>query len=185
MSLSATREFTMFRIIIVAALLAVFGKGDAVAAEALKKIRIASKAAGESLVPYTISQRLGFYREEGMDVDVVVTRGTVTTQVVLSGAVDYGNGGSIPAILGGARMKILVVSSDKPAQHLVVSPKITDIKQLNGKTVAISDASGNSTLLFREMLKKAGVNLETVQMRALGDPSVRLGALLAGTVDAT
>jgi ABC-type nitrate/sulfonate/bicarbonate transport system substrate-binding protein len=35
------------------------------------------------------------------------------------------------------------------------------------------------------MLKKAGVNVDTVQMRALGEPSVRLGALLAGTVDAT
>src|SRR5262245_29572959 len=119
MSLSATREFTMSRIIIVAALLACFGRGDAVAAEALKKIRIASKAAGESLVPYMISQRLGFYREEGMDVDVIVTRGTVTSQVVVSGAVDYSNGGSIPAILGGARLKILQVSTDKPSQYQI------------------------------------------------------------------
>ncbi len=154
-------------------------------AEALKKIRIASKAAGESLVPYVIPQRLGFYREEGLDVEVVVTRGTVTTQVVVSGAVDYGNGGSIPAMLGGARLKILQVSTDKPSQYLVVSPKITNIKQLNGKTVAISDASGNSTLLFRELLSKNGVAVDTVQMRALGEPSVRFGALLAGTVDAT
>ena len=177
---SAIVKFLVFTALILAASAAESG-----AAEALKKIRIASKAPGESLVPYMISQRLGFYRDEGYDVDVIVTRGTVTTQVVLSGAVDYGNGGSIPAILGGARMKILVVSTDKPSQHLVVSPKITDIKQLNGKTVAISDASENSTLLFREMLKKAGVNIETVQMRALGEPSVRLGALLAGTVDAT
>jgi NitT/TauT family transport system substrate-binding protein len=175
----------MFRIIIVAALLACFGRGDAVAAEALKNIRIASKAAGESLVPYMISQRLGFYRDEGMDVDVIVTRGTVTTQVVVSGAVDYSNGGSIPAILGGARLKILQVSTDKPSQYLVVSPKITSMKQLNGKTVAISDSSGNSTLLFRELLSKNGVAVETVQLRALGEPSVRLGALLSGTVDAT
>jgi ABC-type nitrate/sulfonate/bicarbonate transport system substrate-binding protein len=132
-----------------------------------------------------ISQRLGFYREEGMDVDVIVTRGTVTTQVIVSGAVDYSNGGSIPAILGGARLKILQVSTDKPSQYLVVSPKITNMKQLNGKTVAISDSSGNSTLLFRELLSKNGVAVETVQLRALGEPSVRLGALLAGTVDAT
>ena len=109
----------------------------------------------------------------------------MTTQVVVSGAVDYGNGGSIPAMLGGARMKILQVSTDKPSQYLVVSPKITNMKQLNGKTVAISDASGNSTLLFRELLSKNGVAVDTVQMRALGEPSVRFGALLAGTVDAT
>ena len=108
----------MFRIIIVAVLLAGFGKGDAVAAEALKKIRIASKAAGESLVPYIISQRLGFYREEGMNVDVIVTRGTVTTQVVVSGAVDYSNGGSIPAILGGARLRF---SRSARISHLSIS----------------------------------------------------------------
>lgn len=178
-------RFLIFRLLAVAALFLSASAAEIYAAETLKKIRIASKAPGESLVPYMIAQRLGFYRAEGLESEVIVTRGTVTTQVVLSGAVDYGNGGSIPAILGGARMKILLVSSDKPSQHLVVSPKITDIKQLNGKTVAISDTSGNSTLLFREMLKKAGVNVETVQMRALGEPSVRLGALLAGTVDAT
>ena len=173
------------RLIIVSALLVGADIAQSNAAEALKKIRIASKAAGESLVPYVIPQRLGFYREEGLDVDVIVTRGTVTTQVVVSGAVDYSNGGSIPAILGGARIKILQVSTDKPSQYLVVSPKITSMKQLNGKTVAISDSSGNSTLLFRELLSKNGVAVETVQLRALGEPSVRLGALLGGAVDAT
>ena len=175
----------MFRITI-AALVLVFSQVEvSQAGEALKKIRIASKAAGESLAPYVISQRFGFYRDEGVDVDVIVTRGTVTTQVVVSGAVDYGNGGSIPAILGGARMKILQVSTDKPSQYLVVSPKITSIKQLNGKTVAISDSFGNSTLLFRELLSKNGVAIESLQMRALGEPSVRLGALVSGAVDAT
>jgi ABC-type nitrate/sulfonate/bicarbonate transport system substrate-binding protein len=175
----------MWQIFIALMLFLYAGTPRAFGGEALKKIRIASKAPGESLVPYVIPQRLGFYREEGLDVDVIVTRGTVTTQVVVSGAVDYGNGGSIPAMLGGARMKILQVSTDKPSQYLVVSPKITNIKQLNGKTVAISDAAGNSTLLFRELLSKNGVAVDTVQMRALGEPSVRFGALLAGTVDAT
>jgi len=175
----------VLKVLLPALLLTGLGLPPAFGGEALKKIRIASKAPGESLAPYVISQRLGFYREEGLEAEVIVTRGTVTTQVVVSGAVDYGNGGSIPAILGGARMKILQVSSDKPSQYLVVSPKIASVKQLNGKTVAISDTSGNSTLLFRELLKKNGVAVDTVQMRALGDPGVRLGALLAGTVDAT
>lgn len=179
------KEFTIATIVLLALVFLCSGVTETFGAEGLKKIRIASKAAGESLVPYMISQRLGFYREEGLDVDVIVTRGTVTTQVVLSGAVDYGNGGSIPAILGGARLKILEVSTDKPSQYLVVSPKITNVKQLSGKTVAISDASGNSTLLLREVLKKNGVAVDTVRMRALGAPSVRFGALLAGTVDGT
>lgn len=175
----------MLRNLIIALLLAQGALPPAFGAEALKKIRIASKAPGESLLPYVIAQRLGFYREEGFDVDVIVTRGTVTTQVVVSGAVDYGNGGSIPAILGGARMKILQVSTDKPSQYLVVSPRIANMKQLAGKVIATSDASGNSTLLLRELLTKNGIALDTVQMRALGEPSVRFGALMSGAVDAT
>ena len=39
-----------------------------------------ARAPGEALLPYLIAQRFGFYREEGFDVDVIVTRGTVTTQ---------------------------------------------------------------------------------------------------------
>src|SRR5229473_3552297 len=171
--------------VLVFALLLLTGAHSALGAEALKKIRIASKGGGEALVPYVIPQRLGFYREEGLDVDVLVTRGTVTTQVVVSGAVDYSNGGSIPAILGGAHLKIILVNSDKPAQYLVTSPKIAAIKQLRGKSVAISDTSGNSTLILREFLAKNGVSIDSVQMRALGEPSVRLGALLTGAVDAT
>lgn len=137
------------------------------------------------MLPYLISQRLGFYKDEGLDVDVIVTRGTVTTQVVVSGAVDYSNGGSIPAILGGARLKILLISTDKPAQYMVSSPKISQLKQLAGKTIAVSDASGNSTLILRELLAKNGVASDSVQMRTLGEQSVRLGALLGGAVDAT
>ena len=111
---------------------------------------------------------MGFYKEEGLDVDVIVTRGTVTTQVVVSGAVDYSNGGSIPAMLGGARLKILLISTDKPAQYLVTSAKISQPKQLAGKTIAVSDSAGNSTLILRELLAKNGVPIESVQMRPSG-----------------
>ena len=175
----------MWRGLIMLALLLELATAQAFGAEALKKIRIASKGAGESLLPYVISQRLGFYREEGLDVDAIVTRGTVTTQVVVSGAVDYSNGGSIPAMLAGARLKILLINTDKPAQHLVTSAKITNMKQLAGKSIAVSDASGNSTLLMREMLSKNGVAIDTLQMRPLGEQGVRYGALLSGAVDAT
>jgi ABC-type nitrate/sulfonate/bicarbonate transport system substrate-binding protein len=77
------------------------------------------------------------------------------------------------------------VNSDKPAQYLVTSPKIANIKQLSGKAMAISDTSGNSTLILREFLAKNSVAIDSLQLRALGEPAVRLGALLTGAVDAT
>ena len=147
----------MLRLLIAVTLASCLGLPQAFGAEALRKVRIASKGGGETLLPYPIPQRLGFYKEEGLDVDVIVTRGTVTTQVVVSGAVDYSNGGSIPAMLGGARLKILLISTDKPAQYLVSSAKISQATQLAGKTIAVSDSAGNSTLILRELLAKNGV----------------------------
>jgi ABC-type nitrate/sulfonate/bicarbonate transport system substrate-binding protein len=154
---------TRMPIICLLAMIFCCGVQFAQAADGLKTIRIASKGSGEA----------------------IVTRGTVTTQVVVGGAVDYSNGGSIPAILGGAHLKIILINTDKPAQHLVVSSKIAQMKQLAGKSVAVSDAAGNSTLLLREMLSKNGVAVDTLQFRPLGEQTVRYSALLSGAVDAT
>jgi ABC-type nitrate/sulfonate/bicarbonate transport system substrate-binding protein len=63
------------------ALFYLFGTTQSADAQSVKKIRIASKGGGETLLPYLIPQRLGFYKEKKLDVDVIVTRGTVTTQV--------------------------------------------------------------------------------------------------------
>jgi ABC-type nitrate/sulfonate/bicarbonate transport system substrate-binding protein len=107
-----------FVFVLLFALSYLFGATQSADAQSLKKIRIASKGGGETLLPYLIPQRLGFYKEEGLDVDVIVTRGTVTTQVVVSGAVDYSNGGSIPAVLGVAQhaqtkgFRVLAYSGD-------------------------------------------------------------------------
>jgi ABC-type nitrate/sulfonate/bicarbonate transport system substrate-binding protein len=60
----------MLKFLIVLTLAWCFGLPQAFSAEALRKIRIASKGGGETLLPYLIPQRLGFYKEEGLDVDV-------------------------------------------------------------------------------------------------------------------
>ena len=61
---------TIFRGLWAAVLVLHMGIRPVFAAEPLKKIRIASKAPGESLIPYVIAQRLGFYRDEGLDVTI-------------------------------------------------------------------------------------------------------------------
>jgi ABC-type nitrate/sulfonate/bicarbonate transport system substrate-binding protein len=156
-----------------------------VGAEPLKKIWISSKGAGETMLPYVIAQRLGFYSEEGLQSEVVVTRGTIAAQALLGGSVGFTNATVLPAILNGARLKIVLVDSDKPAQYLVSSPKIASLNQLVGKTVAISDFSGNAFLLMRDLLAKHGVPIGEVKLRVFGEPNLRLNALMNDLVDAT
>ena len=156
-----------------------------VSAQPLKKFWISSKGSGETTLPYVIAQRLGFYSEEGLQPEIVVTRGTIATQTLIAGSVGYTNAAVLPAILSGARLKIVLNAADKPAQYLVSSPKITNLKQLVGKTVAISDFSGNAFLIMRDLLARTGVPITDVQLRVFGEPNLRLNALLTNTVDAT
>jgi ABC-type nitrate/sulfonate/bicarbonate transport system substrate-binding protein len=154
-------------------------------AQSLKKIIFSAKGGGEAMLPFVISQRLGFYKEEGLQSEVVVTRGTIATQALIGGSVGYTNAAVLPAVFSGARLKIILNSADKPAQYLVASPKITTLKQLAGKTVAISDFSGNAYLIMRDLLARTGVPIADIKMRVFGEVSLRLNALLTDTVDAT
>ena len=144
-----------------------------------------TKGGGESMLPFVISQRLGFNREEGFQAEVVVTRGTIATQALLSGSVGYTNANVLPAVFSGARLKYIVNSADRPAQYLVSSAKITSLKQLSGKTVAISDFSGNAYLIMKDLLARQGVPIGELKLRAFGEANVRLNALLSDSVDAT
>src|SRR5574341_1030809 len=113
----------------------------ALSAEPLKKVRISTRGLGLSVLPYMIGQRLGFYRAEGIEAEPIVTRGTVAIQTLIASSVDYTNALPIPAILRGIPLKVLTVISDKPSHYIVVSPKMTNLKQLIGKTIGISDFS--------------------------------------------
>ena len=158
---------------------------SSLAAQPLKKIMFSAKGAGESMLPFVISERLGFYRDEGVQAEIVVTRGTIASQALIGGSVGYTNANVLPAILNGARLKTILNNADKPAQYLVSSPKISSLKQLPGKTVAISDFSGNAFLIMKDLLARTGVPIADVKLRVFGEANLRLNALLTDSVDAT
>jgi ABC-type nitrate/sulfonate/bicarbonate transport system substrate-binding protein len=168
------------------AFLTMFRAGLCFSAEPLKQIYIMTSSMSEKILPYVIGQRLGFYRQEGFDVDVVLVRGSVAIQGVMAGSADYINHTSIfPAIMRGIPLRMLLVDSDKPTFYLVTSPKITSFKDLVGKTLAIDDFAGNAGLIARELLTKNGVPVNEVKFRVLGPPPYRLQALLGDVVDGT
>jgi ABC-type nitrate/sulfonate/bicarbonate transport system substrate-binding protein len=150
-----------------------------------RTVRLITRALGDSTVIYEIGKRLGFYAEEGLRVELILTRVSTGIQAILGGSADYINHGSvIPAILRGVPIRVLMVDSDKPTSYLVTNPKISSFTDLIGKTIAIQDFAGADALMVRDTLVANGVPLDRVSLRTLGPPPYRLQALLGGTVDA-
>lgn len=64
----------------------------------LKKIRFSTTSIAVTELQFRIAQMKGFYREEGLDLETLLIRGSVGMQALIGGSVDYSSAaGSIIA----------------------------------------------------------------------------------------
>jgi len=153
----------------------------------LKKIRLSAPTLAITEVPFKIAQLQGFYREQGLDVEIVVIRGAIGVTALVAGSVDYStaSGSIIVAAARGIGVKLVYLISSKPAFDLVAEPRIRSIGQVRGKTIGISSRGGSVDLLTRLMLEKNGLNPDKdVTLLVVGTPEEMMIALKAGRISA-
>jgi NitT/TauT family transport system substrate-binding protein len=125
----------------------------------LKKVRFSTTGISVSELPFKIAQLRGFYREEGLDVEMILIRGAVGMQALLGGSVDYtsASGSTIAAAVRGLPVKLAFISSSKPQFELLSQPQIKSIQDLKGKIVGISSRGGSNDLMMQIILQKNGL----------------------------
>jgi len=141
----------------VGSILLLFAAAPAVAQ--LKKVRFSVSAASIAEVPFRIAQVKGFYREEGLVVEVILIRGAVGMQALLGGSVDYtsASGSTIAAAVRGIPVKLVFIASAKPQFDLIAQPQIRSVADLKGKNVGISSRGGAIDLLTQLIVQKNGL----------------------------
>ena len=127
----------------------------------LKKVRFSTTGISVSELPFKIAQLKGFYREEGLDVEMILIRGAVGMQALLGGSVDYtsASGSTIAAAVRGLPVKLVFISSSKPQFELISQPQIRSIQDLKGKIIGISSRGGSNDLMMQIILQKNGLAL--------------------------
>jgi NitT/TauT family transport system substrate-binding protein len=125
----------------------------------LKKVRFSTTGISISELPFKVAQLKGFYREEGLDVEVILIRGAVGMQALLGGSVDYtsASGSTIAAGVRGLPVKLVFISSSKPQFELVSQPQFKSVQELKGKIVGISSRGGSNDLMMQMILQKNGL----------------------------
>jgi NitT/TauT family transport system substrate-binding protein len=125
----------------------------------LKKVRFSVSAASIAEVPFRIAHVKGFYRDEGLDVEMIFIRGAVGMQALLGGSVDYtsASGSTIAAAVRGIPVKLVFIASAKPQFDLIAQPEIRSIADLKGKNVGISSRGGAIDLLTQLIVQKNGL----------------------------
>lgn len=153
-----------------------------------KKIRVAIPVPGKSEIVFLCSKEKGYYKEEDLDVELVVTGGAIGTLALIAGDVDFYTPVStmLTPALRGAPLRILFVSFYRTTLWLYSRPEIREVKELKGKKVAISSIGSAADVYLREVLNRHGLKLgRDVFIFATGQPANRYAALIGGSADAS
>jgi NitT/TauT family transport system substrate-binding protein len=142
-------------------------------------------------VPYEVARTGGHFKNHGLDVELVYTRGgSAAMQALVGGAVDYAATSLDVAVTAfanaGADIRRFAVTGRLPLFAVVTAPKtagtITSIKALEGRTVGVSALGNADHALTLYLLKQAGGDAGKVQFATMGVNL--LEALRQGQIDA-
>ncbi|MGH7832210.1 MAG: ABC transporter substrate-binding protein [Candidatus Binatia bacterium] len=156
---------------------------------AAKKIRMGISTTSIIFLPLYAALQKGFFKEEGIDLELIVMSATLASTAVLTGDVDYNGAvtGVIGAAVQGRPLKVLIFTVDRPLSFLMAKKEIRGGSDLKGKRVAGSSPGGSATLLAKLAMKHFGLDADrdvSIIPMGGGDAS-RLAALESGLTDAT
>ena len=156
-------------------------------AQELVKVPVQIPAITPSVTPFAVARDRGYYRQEGLDVQLVVMPSALGSQALLGGNVKFstaGGAGLLP-ILRGAPVRFMFTSFSRPMFWLYSRSDIRSVESLKGKKVGVSSLGSGPDSLLREILKKHGLEGgRDVAIMAVGSGTARFFALQAGSVDA-
>jgi NitT/TauT family transport system substrate-binding protein len=151
------------------------------------KIPVQIPAITPAVTPFAIARDRGYYRQEGLDVQLVVMPSAIGMQALLGGNVKFstaGGAGLLP-ILRGAPVRFMFTTFSRPMFWLYSRPDLRTVESLKGKKVGVSSLGSGPDSLLRELLKKRGLEGgRDVAILAVGSGTARFFALQAGSVDA-
>src|SRR5438309_4908650 len=142
-----------------------------------------------AFLPIYLTQDKGFFKDEGLDVLVVMfNAGATNLQAVIGGGVQIMAGGVPETVLArasGVDVKNFWAISNLMPFQIYGSSKLKSLKEGKGKKFAISRFGSLSELLVRSALRQSGVDPTDVTMLQIGATPARFTTLATGIVDAT
>src|SRR4029453_17239297 len=120
------------------------------AAAQLRYVPVGIPSISISSGSFIVAKEAGFYKEEGLNVDLVVMRGAPAIQGLIGGTVPFassGGAGLLP-IVRGAPLRIVFTTFSRPMFWVYSKPEIKTVEELRGKKIGVSSiGSGPATLL--------------------------------------
>ncbi|HEU5464320.1 MAG TPA: ABC transporter substrate-binding protein [Candidatus Binatia bacterium] len=161
----------------------------AASSQSLRKVRMGSSSTNVSFLALYTAFHRGFFKDEGIDLEIIFMPANLASTAVLNGDIDYNGAvtGTIGAAVRGQPMKVLLFTVAKPLLFLMSKKDLKEVKLLKGKKIAGSSPGGSATLIADKVLRHYGLEpgRDVALLPMGGSAASRYAVLETGVVDAS
>lgn len=153
-----------------------------------RAVNLAAPAASLSQIPFYVAQDRGFFRDEGLDVNLIVMGAPVANLALIGQNVDFSSvpTAALSAMLRGAPLRVIFNAFYRPLVWLYAKGEIHSVKELKGKRVGVAGIGSGPDHLLRELLRQNGMDpSRDVTILGLGVQTNLYTALSTGNIDAS
>lgn len=141
-------------------------------------------------LPTILTNQLGYYKEAGIDVELIDFKGGSTAlTAVLGGSADVVSGfydHTVELAAKNKEMQSFVIFDKLPGLVLMVSPgetaKVKTLADLAGKTVGVSAPGSSTDFYLKYLLRKNGIDPHKVSVVGIGNGATSVAAMEQGSV---
>jgi len=157
------------------------------------KVRLAVGGQNQMVyLPTTLTEELGFYKEEGVDVELQdFAGGSKALQALVGGSADVVSGfydHTIQMAAEGRELVAFVTMLRFPGLVFVTAPQkageIVKIEDMKGRIAGVTTAGSSSQMLMTYLLQRHGVAVDSVSVTAIGSAATAIAAIERAKVDA-
>ena len=160
---------------------------EIVTAQNLEKVRIGMPSLSLSFIAPQVAYARGFFREEGIDAEIIRIATNVGIVAVTTKEIGYTTavGAGLRSAVKGLPLKVMMYFNGRPLHVLVSQPELKSLAELRKKVIGFAGYGDSTEFMLRAMLRQAGMELEKdVQAFQVSGSGQRLQALLSGKLDA-
>lgn len=160
----------------------------ALEASAADRVRLALPAKSMGYLPLFVAIHRGFFKDDGIDIEIPMMLPQLAHNALLSGDVDYHGvaDSALRLAARGAPIKTIFFGAARPNYFLIAKPQFKSIQELRGKYIGIVRFGDTIELATRIAFSREGMDAQRdAVLIMIGLPSTRVAALSAGSVDAT
>ena len=188
-------HFSYLKLFFCSLLLCGISNQNAFSQNKLEKTKISIAVGGKNLfyyLPLTIAERLGYFKDEGLDVEISdFPGGAKALQALVGGSADVVSGAyehTINMQAKGQNIQAFVLQGRAPQIVLAYStknmPNYQSIADLKGKKIGVTAPGSSTSMMASYVLAKAGIKPSEVSFIGIGAGPGAVAAMRSGQLDA-